>query len=540
MFFSALVFQFSGCSLGFLISKNQSVTIVKDSLATMKINKKDPDIKENKYILPRNGEAQQVVLTRDSFKTQYSVCVPHKFSGEGIATVAINAALIGVPFTAFSAAIDLSSIIPFALVSGTVGAYWGYVTTYFNPKFWEYDRVIYLNNPMIRIPYRDSLSKEIRLNKVAIDLSPEKSEDYMLNYKDYKSGKIKGKVNFKAENGTKIDDTYLSDELNSILKKNGFIDTTGLVLKSNYNQNAYLDATIIGSKYYFIQNVVRSADLRKTGFINVVLDIKWDILDFYKKPIFSDTIQSKSGEFLSYISAANSNFNKDAFKDAMEVGMYTLLNKEKFRTAMRLPKANKTDTLKLLEIQDAKAFVSTIEQAVQASVTIKSPKGHGSGFFISENGYIVTNYHVIADTAKLEIVLNDGSKCIPKIIRVNKESDLALLKVEKNNIVPFKIPLTETSAMGKEIYVIGTPSAEDLSQTLSKGIISSIRKQSNGSKLIQTDASISGGNSGGPLIDKEGKLIGIVNAKLVGMGIEGISFAIPANEIGKSLIVKFK
>ena len=76
--------------------------------------------------------------------------------------------------------------------------------------------------------------------------------------------------------------------------------------------------------------------------------------------------------------------------------------------------------------------------------------------------------------------------------------------------------------------------------SLSKGIISSIRKQANGSKIIQTDASISRGNSGGPLIDKDGKLLGIVNAKLIGMGIEGISFAIPATEIVKGLAIKLK
>jgi len=79
-----------------------------------------------------------------------------------------------------------------------------------------------------------------------------------------------------------------------------------------------------------------------------------------------------------------------------------------------------------------------------------------------------------------------------------------------------------------------------LSQTITKGIIYSIRKQANGSRIMQTDASINLGNSGGPLIDKEGNLLGIVNAKLVGVGVEGISFAIPADEIAKCLVIKIK
>jgi len=311
-------------------------------------------------------------------------------------------------------------------------------------------------------------------------------------------------------------------------------------LNTNYNQNAYLDATIIGYKWLYIPNSANPTDERKTGFINVELDVKWDVLDFYKKTIYSDTIKAKSGEFISYVTSANSNYSKDALKDAMETSLYTFMNKEKFLNTMMLPKPTMVNTLQSMEINTTNSYVSNIEQAVQSTVTVRTPKGHGSGFFISGDGYIVTNYHVISDTTKLEIILNDGSRVTPKIIRFNKETDLALLKIEKNNIVPFKLLDTENSGMGKEIYVIGTPSSEDLSQTLTKGIISSIRKQANGSKIIQTDASISRGNSGGPLIDKEGNLLGIVNAKLIGMGIEGISFAIPETEIVKSLAIKLK
>ena len=535
-----LAILLNSCSLGFLIGKNQNIAIVKDSLTSIQINKKDPEIKNNLYVLPRNGEPQQVVLKKDGYKTQYRVITPYKLDPAGYATIGLNALIIGVPFTIFAAAIEAATVVPFFLVSCTIGGYYGYMATMFNNKFWQYDNSIPLNDNFVKIAVRDSISKEIQLNKVAIDISPENSEDFYTNYQDYKAGKLKSKVNLKTENGIKIDDTYYSDELNNILKKNGFIDTTGLVLKSNYNQNAYLDAKILGYKYIWVQNNGRPTDVRKTGFINVELKIKWDLLDFYKKPIYSDTINSKSGEFVSFVKSANSNFEKDAIKDAMETGLYTLLNSAKFKSVMKMEKASIIDTLQSIALKTTKNYVSSIEQAVQSSVTIRTPKGHGSGFFVSENGYIITNYHVITDTAKLEVILNDGSKLIPIIVRYNKEADLALLKIEKNNIVPFNISETSSAAMGKEIYVIGTPSAEDLSQTLTKGIISSIRKQANGSKIIQTDASISRGNSGGPLIDKEGKLLGIVNAKLIGIGIEGISFAMPANEIVKALAIEIK
>ena len=536
-----LIFLLHSCSLGFFISKNQEVTINKDSLVAIQINNKSPEIKNNKYILPRDGWPQQIEIKRDGYKKEYKVVVPYRLSAEGVATIAINAA-VACTATALSVTeIGPLGVICLSSVTTMIGGVWGSMFLALDPKFWNYESCINLNDKLIKIPVRDSLTKEVKFNKVSIDVSPENSEDYNVIYSDYKKAKFKTKVNTKAENGIKIDDTFFSDELNKTLKTNGFIDTTGLVLKSNFNQNTYLNATIFGYKFVWVANTFNNPnDRNKTGFINLEIKVKWDLLDYYKKPIFSDTIKSKSGEFISFIESANSTYEKDAIKDALEAGLYTFMNTEKFHNFTKLPKVNITDTLKQLEIKTSKSFISSIEQAVEASVTIKTKEGHGSGFLISEDGYIVTNYHVISDSAKTEVIMHDGTKIPAKIIRFNKEADLALLKIEKNNFIPFLIPQEKSAVIGREIYVIGTPSAQDLSQSLTKGIISSIRKQANGSTLIQTDASISPGNSGGPVIDKDGKLLGVVNAKLVGMGVEGISFAIHAADITKNLSLKLK
>ena len=255
----ALIVGLNSCSLGFLVSKSQPITIVKDSLATIKINKKDPEIKDNKILLLRNGEPQQAIVTRDGYKTQYGVCIPYKLSNEGIGTIAIYAAIVGVPLTIFAGTSGASFITPFfTVVGGSLGGMIGYVPIMLDPKFWEFDKTIYMNEPMIPVPVKDSISKEIKINKMAVDICTECSEDYVLEYKDYKKGKLKTKVNVKAENGLKLNDTYFTDELNLTLKKNGFIDTTGLVLRSGYNQNAYIEGTIIGYKWYFVPNSNKS------------------------------------------------------------------------------------------------------------------------------------------------------------------------------------------------------------------------------------------------------------------------------------------
>jgi len=213
------------------------------------------------------------------------------------------------------------------------------------------------------------------------------------------------------------------------------------------------------------------------------------------------------------------------------------MQNDKYKTLSKLEKSIETIITDTIYLNTPKLFAKSLEQAAQATMTVKNKSGHGSGFFVSEDGYIITNYHVITDTNKLEIITSEGVKYPAKVERFNKDYDLALLKIEKTGMLPFSLKNLTTYGMGKDVYIIGTPSAEDLSQTLTRGIVSSVRKSSNGSKLIQTDASINGGSSGGPMINKDGQLIGVANAKLVGTGIEGIAFGIPEKEIFRALVI---
>ena len=173
-------------------------------------------------------------------------------------------------------------------------------------------------------------------------------------------------------------------------------------------------------------------------------------------------------------------------------------------------------------------YVSSLGEAISSSVTIKTKDGHGSGFVVSSDGHLVTNYHVISDTTDLMVVLNDEREFKPEIIRVSKINDLALIKIDVDSLIPFQISKATNIEIAKDIYAVGTPSGEDLSQSITKGIISGIRKTDSGGKLIQTDASINGGNSGGVLIDKNAEVIGIVSSKLRGFSIEGVAFGIPS------------
>ncbi|HOX51490.1 MAG TPA: trypsin-like peptidase domain-containing protein, partial [Fibrobacteria bacterium] len=154
-----------------------------------------------------------------------------------------------------------------------------------------------------------------------------------------------------------------------------------------------------------------------------------------------------------------------------------------------------------------------------------------SGFVISGDGYIVTNFHVVDRIPDGKVILNDKSKFDYEVVRFDKDIDLALIKIDASGLTPFKLQKSGTPDVGGDVYAIGAPESAELSQSLTKGVVSGIRTTESGAKLIQTDASVNPGNSGGALVDPKGVVRGVVSSKLAGFGVEGVAFGIPAYEI---------
>jgi putative serine protease PepD len=160
--------------------------------------------------------------------------------------------------------------------------------------------------------------------------------------------------------------------------------------------------------------------------------------------------------------------------------------------------------------------------------------GAGSGAIIDTRGYILTNNHVIKDAQRIEVILSDGSKWNGKLVGTDPYNDLAIIRIEAPPERLHALPLGNSKDLqvGQKVIAIGNPFG--LQQTLTTGIISSLGRsiQAEGGRfmedLIQTDAAINPGNSGGPLLDSEGKIIGINTAIFSPTGLSiGIGFAIP-------------
>lgn len=170
--------------------------------------------------------------------------------------------------------------------------------------------------------------------------------------------------------------------------------------------------------------------------------------------------------------------------------------------------------------------------------------GSGSGVIVSQDGYIVTNNHVIADASEIEVILNDNSKYTAKIIGTDPSTDIAVLKIEAQNLAAIPMGNSDDIRVGEWVLAVGNPF--NLTSTVTAGIVSakarninllSDRSKSNVvpiESFIQTDAAVNPGNSGGALVNTTGELIGINTAIASQTGsYSGYSFAVPVNLVQK-------
>ena len=161
----------------------------------------------------------------------------------------------------------------------------------------------------------------------------------------------------------------------------------------------------------------------------------------------------------------------------------------------------------------------------------------GSGFIVTEDGYIVTNYHVVKNARSVQVTLYSGATYNAEIIGGEEDYDLAVLKIDAAGLQAVTLGDSDALNVGAEVAAIGNPLGE-LTFSMSRGVVSCVNRAINVDgtpfNMIQIDASINPGNSGGPLVNRYGEVIGIVSAKYTQYAsttVEGLGFAIPMNDV---------
>jgi len=182
----------------------------------------------------------------------------------------------------------------------------------------------------------------------------------------------------------------------------------------------------------------------------------------------------------------------------------------------------------LLKASASADFSGIIEEVIKSVVTVKTDVGQGTGFIIHEKGYVITNAHVLSGGTKLLVQDYEQNNFETALIGYHSEFDIALLKIE-GDFEKLELDNSNQVQIGEKVIAIGNPLG--LQFSVSEGIVSGIHRIGMNSveAYIQTDAALNPGNSGGPLINKQGKVIGINNFKI--SGGESLGFALESNYI---------
>lgn len=205
------------------------------------------------------------------------------------------------------------------------------------------------------------------------------------------------------------------------------------------------------------------------------------------------------------------------------------------------------DTAKLLT--PAQVYAQNVNSTVGITTSITTnyfgyqttSAASGSGFILTQDGYILTNYHVVENSNEIKITLYDGQNYPAALVGYDESNDIAVLKIDANDLIPVVLGQSNTLCVGDYVVAIGNPLGE-LTFSLTSGAISALDRPvtfSTGTtmNLIQTDCAINSGNSGGALFNLYGEVIGITNAKYSGSGssssasIDNIGFAIPIDHV---------
>ena len=198
---------------------------------------------------------------------------------------------------------------------------------------------------------------------------------------------------------------------------------------------------------------------------------------------------------------------------------------------------------------DAELYAANVNSVVSINITATSDPnffgqttqtaGAGSGFILTPDGYIVTNYHVVGDADTVKVTLYNGDSYDAQYIGGDEDYDIAVIKIEATDLPNVTLGNSDSLNVGDHVLAIGNPLGE-LTFSMSEGIASSVNRASDVDgtpfNMIQTDTSINPGNSGGPLLNSYGEVVGIVSAKYSSYGssgesVEGLGFAIPINDV---------
>jgi serine protease Do len=381
-------------------------------------------------------------------------------------------------------------------------------------------------------------ARQTKLSAIVFDLPVghrygEVSAGYGSCYNKQPMMNTKGRFDF--------DLTKYSDLFGTVMKRHGYpVEEDVEVFRDSKERVADLQvaARIVGATINECYPDVGSNQMKARG--DAYLKIEWSVYStIEKKVIFTNVTEGSTyDEVKSDIGELG--IVRPAFADALERLAIDL----KYREVVDPPTAQ-TGTAKAtiarIKIKRMKEFSGDLKthiDLIKASVaTITANKGTGSGFVISEDGNVVTAEHVVSGSKLVKVNTAAGKECYGEVVAASKQRDLAIIHLDCSGLTA--LPMSRQKLVeGGEVFAVGTPVSEKLQFSVTKGVVSGMRKI-NDLDYIQSDVSVHPGSSGGPLLDSRGNVVGVTDLG-VPTRTGSLNFFIPVTDLEKYVPVEFE
>lgn len=278
------------------------------------------------------------------------------------------------------------------------------------------------------------------------------------------------------------------------------------------------------------------------GEANMVVD--WEVFS----PVDREVVLRRTTTGYGKLDSATEGGGAEVLRMAFAHAARGLLADEEFRKLVTMPAGSGYAAPQLTQPQEPRPVLADVRVQVagpdtprvpldsvrHSAVLVQMGGGHGSGFVITDDGYMLTNYHVVEESERVRVRFQNGVSVVTRVVARDKRRDVALLKADMEGLRPLYIQTADVPT-GAEVSPVGAPADEGLQGTISRGIASGYRMDRNG-RMLQSDAATYGGNSGGPMVDRNGHVVAItVSGIEVNHAPISVNFFIPIADALKAL-----
>lgn len=433
----------------------------------------------------------------------------------------------------------------------------GIITDYYTGKAYKYPEEINLKENVLEVPLKGDQNKFIKLTKVVL---PDHMRAFEYSCKEYNSGGVT--------------DSRLANKTYSISSKIKYLDVVEST-KNTLLSKKYITANNTGLTYSYENSLKLKLEMKDVvlntihmgkrklpyTYYQVIANLKWNITDFYDVPLevietnvvsgqYSDNkyydgrlnfFMDNTNDYVPAYQGIDTTFWEELTNEIVQKGLSNLLRSDKIKSLLKIEEVDESENMSsVLIIDKPKNIGGTLVNSIDAVVSINSWGEQKSGYLISNDGYILTSFCYPNDTGKQTVVLRNGKEYPFQIIRSDKSYNASVIKINAKNKRALPHLSDKSVELAQVVYCVSSSGGSENNTTLSEGIISGFRSTSSGLKVFQTDASVNYSSNGGPMLNTDGEVIGLLNSKYVGIGVEGIGFGFPIRDVVKALNISFE